>query len=125
MRRSRKMLVAATLLLVVSVIAPLFAGYCLTCTSGNCAYVDPNCVRGFQLGTLSGCNPCGPDMEGYYYCTDCLFKIYMCVKFVYGEVVQCSSPPYILVLEEERDFKGIRPYTCVEQGGRYVCKQVE
>lgn len=124
MKRSRKMLSITTLLLVVSIAAPLFAGYCLNCWSGDCAVVDPNCSPRTFMDTLSACSSCGP-IDGYYYCTKCYFYRYWCEKYVYGRWVQCSSPPYIYILVEEENFKRLwPPYSCVwnDRCGRYDCQ---
>lgn len=124
MKCLRKMLSIATLLLVVAIAAPLFAGYCLTCTTGNCAYYDPACSPRTLKDTVSYCVACGPS-GGYYYCTDCFFEQRWCEKWRWLPLpgwVQCSSPPYIwIVIEENNGRRTWPPYSCIWIGDRYRC----
>ncbi len=122
MKRSRKMLIVATLLVVASVIAPLFAGYCMNCWTGNCAYFDPACIPRTYFKSESACQACGP-VGGYYYCTDCYFDLFWCEKLSNGRWVLCSALPYIFILREERNFRRQwPPYSCVFKDGRYQCQ---
>jgi len=120
MKHSCKMLIVVTLLIVVSVIAPLFAGYCMNCWTDNCSRYDPACIERTYLGKRSYCATC--TVNGNYACTDCFWDIFLCEKLVYGQWVQCS-PPYVLVLEKERNFmRKWPPYSCIYVPGvGYQC----
>lgn len=119
MKQFRKMLSITTLLLlVVAIVAPLFAGYCLTCVTGYCEY---GCSPQTLKDTVSYCLACGP-IGGYYYCTDCFFERRWCERQTRYGWVQCSSPPYIwIVIEENNGKRTWPPYSCIWVGNRYRC----
>mgnify|MGYP001626281574 CR=1 FL=1 len=132
--RRRMLLVIATLLLLASIVMPLFAGYCQPCFSSlPCNIIDPACVERTELSPTSSCAVCQVE-EGdlvYFACTDCLFRRFLCEKRVappYAsssseEWVQCSAPPYRLIVQEENNHRRLdRPYTCVWTGERYLCQ---
>jgi len=114
MRRLK--LAVATFLLVVSVVAPLFAGYCMYCYSGQC---EPGCSPVPTIWKVSACSACQlPD--GTFACTACDFIVHQCVKDEYP----CSSPPYIYVLVYEEDkWRPYPPFSCVwVEGEGYRCR---
>ncbi|GBC99481.1 hypothetical protein HRbin17_02006 [bacterium HR17] len=115
--RRRTMLVVATVLSIVSVIAPLLAGYCMNCVSGHC---ESGCTAVPTSYVVSYCVACQlPD--GSFACTACDFQIYYCVR----EGYVCSSPPYIYVLIYEENKRQLYPpFSCVwvESIKRYRCQ---
>lgn len=132
--RQRMLLIIATLLLSASIMMPLFAGYCLPCSSSPpCNIIDPACVERTQLKPSSACAVCNVEEDGlvYYACTDCLWTRFLCEKRVVppyasssseDKWVQCSAPPYRLILQEEHNHRRLdRPYTCVWTGEKYLC----
>lgn len=114
MKRSCKMVVAV-LLVLLSLAAPLFAGYCLSCYSGRC---ELGCSPVPTNNYWTQCQTCTlPD--GTFACTACLFRIYWCAN---AQGYVCSSPPYIFVLVEEVNARRVyTPYSCVWRG-KYYCE---
>lgn len=113
MRRLK--LAVATFLLVVSVVAPLFAGYCMNCYSGQC---EPGCSPVRTNKIVSACSACRLQ-NGTYACTACDFIVHQCVKNGYT----CSRPPYIYGLDYEEDkWRTYPPFSCVWiEGVGYRC----
>ncbi len=116
MRRS-KVLLAAALLLVVSIVAPLLAGYCMNCYSGYC---PPGCSLIYTGHKPSYCVACQLS-DGTYACTACDWKIYLCMR---GQQA-CSNPPYVWgLIYEENKRRIYPPFSCVwvESEKGYRCQ---
>lgn len=140
MKQSRCMSLVVSTMLLTSIVMPLFAGYCGLCVSSQpCNISDPACIQRTQLQPTSWCAVCDVEEGGliYFACTDCFLNRFMCEKRKeqpqppYASVpnqneeewVQCSSPPYRLVVQEENNHRRLdRPYTCIWTGGRYLCQ---
>lgn len=114
--RRMKMLFIATLLSVVSVVAPLLAGYCMNCYSGYC---ETGCSPVYSGRWTSYCVACQLQ-DGTFACTACTWLIYWCMR---GQYV-CSSPPYIFVLIYQEDkWRPYPPFSCVwVEGQGYRCQ---
>jgi hypothetical protein len=108
-------LVTATLLVVASVAAPLFAGYCMNCYSYQC---ETGCSPVYSGYWTSYCVACQmPD--GSFACTACNWLIYWCMRGQYA----CANPPYIYVLTYAEDkWRPDPPFSCVWTDQGYRCQ---
>ncbi len=114
-RRGRLMMVAATVLAVVSVVAPLLAGLCFNCADiGQC---ESGCTAVRTGNEHAICDTCQHTTTnncpvGYYCCTVCVWEIYNCRKGP-NYSIQCSSPPYISrLVYEENKMRTSKPFRC-------------
>ena len=118
-RRGRLMMVIATAMTTVSIIAPLLAGVCFNCPNiGQC---EGGCTAIKTESKHSTCDTCRHTNEnncppGFYCCTACVWRHHDCKKGP-NYSIQCSSPPYISVLEREDDEKQTTgPLKCSADG---------
>ncbi len=117
--RGRLMMVVATVVAVVSVVAPLLAGYCFDCPDiGQCGIEDnQQCVPRPTGNQHAICDTCRHTTTnkcpvGYYCCTACVWEIYNCRRGP-NYSIQCSSPPYISKLvDEENKRRTTGPFRC-------------
>jgi len=116
MKYHDRLLVVATIALcVVSVVGPLFAGYCFKCEDqGKC---ESGCTPIRTDSTHPICDECRHTREndcpeGYYCCTACVWRHYDCKKGP-NYSIQCSDPPYISKVDsEDNERNARRPVKC-------------
>ncbi len=77
--KRQKYLVFAVLCMLLSVVAPLLAGYCLNC---NAVFCPSGCMPGQYVGRYYACATCKGLVR--HFCTTCDWDRWVCV----------SQPPY-------------------------------
>jgi|YelNatPaOPRAMG01_1025707.scaffolds.fasta_scaffold18229_8 hypothetical protein len=114
-RRGRLMMVIATVMATVSIVAPLLAGLCFNCSNmGQC---ESDCTAIKTDSKHAICDTCRHTKEnncppGYYCCTACVWRHYNCRKGP-NYSIQCSEPPYISKLErEDNEMQTTGPLRC-------------
>jgi hypothetical protein len=89
-KQHRKMFTATVLLLVATIAAPLFAGYCLNCEDiycqSPCSFYPTN-----QPMKWSDCKECIV-LFVFHACTACRWERYVCCRTVTPQPKDCGTP---------------------------------
>jgi|GEM_PF-5801559 hypothetical protein len=118
--RKQLHVLSVTALCVLSIVAPLFAGYCIDCDSYPTSCGN-GCHRGNAVGPWPNngnyCVTCSGTIRQF--CTACRWERFQCVPNQPGYPASCA-PPYVWEKISEDNQAGLISCTC-RPGGVCFC----